>query len=318
MIRRKSRQIVVVAVVAALAGFLLAALFWSLTRTSAPQRPAGAQAVLQNDEQPAAAAERPAAAQPTAAAAANQPAAADPTAAAPQRSPAQKPGAEEEDFLSRVFGVEEPTAAEQAALAAMLAFRPRKDSTVIQRNLYVAQTQILLAVVASSLMMVVGDNAARAFGIFAAVSLVRFRTNIRDPKEITVLLISLSIGLATGVGRWELAVILALFVLPLLWFLEYNEEEQVFRAMELTVKTRDTDATQAAMQEIFRRHGMNAEVRQLDPPDADEPVGCIMYYVQMSLNVSTDQVNEEIMASDEQHVEAIEWDQQKNTAYVYQ
>ena len=325
MIRRKSRQIAVVAVVAALAGFLLAALFWSLTRTATPQRQAGAQqAVLQNEQQPAAV---------------SQPAAADPTPA-PQGSPAQKAGGEEADFLSRVFGVEESPSAQAAprpqegwkvtipriilrlalaaALAAMLAFRPRKDSTVIQRNLYVAQTQILLAVVASSLMMVVGDNAARAFGIFAAVSLVRFRTNIRDPKEITVLLISLSIGLATGVGRWELAVILALFVLPLLWFLEYNEEEQVFRAMELTVKTRNTEATQVAMQEISRRYGMNAEVRQLDPPDTDEPVGCIMYYVQMSLNVSTDQVNEEIMASDEQHVEAIEWDQQKNTAYVYQ
>ena len=358
----KNRQIIIVAAVAAVAGFLLAALFWSLTRSAAPRRPAAAQAVLtQNDEQPAAADERAAAAQPTAAATAGRAgAAAEPTPAAqqqrgpatqprdeqaaPQGSPARKAGDEEEDFFSRVFGVEEPSAAQQqtaqqtrpqegwkvtipriilrlalaAALAAMLAFRPRKDSTVIQRNLYVAQTQILLAVVASSLMMVVGDNAARAFGIFAAVSLVRFRTNIRDPKEITVLLISLSIGLATGVGRWELAVILALFVLPLLWFLEYNEEEQVFRAMELTVKTRDTDATQAVMQEIFRRHGVNAEVRQLDPPGADEPVGCIMYYVQMSLNVSTDQVNEEIMAAADQHVEAIEWDQQKNTAYVYQ
>jgi len=345
MIRSKNRQIAVVAVAAALGGFLLAALFWSLTRPSAPGRPAAVQAVLQNDEQPAAAAtERPAAAAAQPAATAGRPAVAEPTAATPQRSPAQKAGDEEEDFFSRVFGVEEPSAAQQsaqqqgrpqegwkvtipriilrlalaAALAAMLAFRPRKDSTVIQRNLYVAQTQILLAVVASSLMMVVGDNAARAFGIFAAVSLVRFRTNIRDPKEITVLLISLSIGLATGVGRWELAVILALFVLPLLWFLEYNEEEQVFRAMELTVKTRDTEATQAVMQEIFRRHGINAEVRQLDPPGEEEPVGCIMYFVQMSLNVSTDQVNEEIMAAADQHVEAIEWDQQKNTAYVYQ
>jgi uncharacterized membrane protein YhiD involved in acid resistance len=166
--------------------------------------------------------------------------------------------------------------------------------------------------------MVVGDNAARAFGIFAAVSLVRFRTNIRDPKEITVLLISLSLGLATGVGRWELAVILALFVLPLLWFLEYNEEEQVFRTMELTVKTRDTEATQELLQGIFRSHGMNAEVRQIDPPDEAEPVGCIMYHVQMSLTVSTDQVSEEIMATDNEHVEAIEWDQRKNTAYIYQ
>jgi len=62
-------------------------------------------------------------------------------------------------------------------------------------------------------MIIVGDNAARAFGIFAAVSLVRFRTNIRDPKEITVLLISLALGLASGVGRWDLGIILALFSL---------------------------------------------------------------------------------------------------------
>src|ERR687885_1613146 len=99
----------------------------------------------------------------------------------------------------------------------MLAYRRRKDVPIIQRNPFVAQTHILLAVVAAALMMIVGDNAARAFGIFAAASLVRFRTNIRDPKEITVLLISLAIGLAMGVGRWEIAVIITLFVLPLLW-----------------------------------------------------------------------------------------------------
>jgi uncharacterized membrane protein YhiD involved in acid resistance len=312
--RRKTRQIVVVAFAAALAGFLLAVAFWSANRQGEGQP-------LQQQQQ---------AAQPQAGQAAQQPGA--------QATPQQQDGG----GMLEVFGVEEPGAndpltepsaggdwrvrvprmilrlALAAALAAMLAFRPRKDSTYIQRNLYVAQTQILLAVVASSLMMVVGDNAARAFGIFAAASLVRFRTNIRDPKEITVLLIALALGLATGVGRWDLGVILALFVLPLLWFLEYNEEEQVFRAMELTIKTRDTERTQATLQELFRRHGVNAEVREIDPPDEDEPVGCVMYYVQMTLNVSTDELSEEIMAADAGHLEGIEWAQKKNTAYVYQ
>src|SRR5688572_17898944 len=103
-------------------------------------------------------------------------------------------------------------------LTAILAFRPRKNFPLFKRNLYVAQTQILLSVVAAALMMIVGDNAARAFAIFAAVSLVRFRTNIRDPKEVTVLLISLALGLAAGVGRWDLGVVLALFSLILLYF----------------------------------------------------------------------------------------------------
>ena len=310
--RRKTRQIVVVAFAAALAGFLLAAGFWSLNRPR-PQAQQQQQAAQQGQQQAGQNAQQ----------------------AGAQPSPQQQADG---DFFSKFFDLDQPAQQQPleqegwrvriprvilrlalaAALAAMLAFRPRKDSNVIQRNLYVAQTQILLAVVASSLMMVVGDNAARAFGIFAAASLVRFRTNIRDPKEITVLLISLAIGLATGVGRWELAIILSLFVLPLLWFLEYNEEEQVFRAMELTVKTRDTEQTQAVLHELFRRHGVSAEVRQIDPPDAEEPVGCVMYYVQMSLTVSTDELSEEIMAADAGHLEGIEWAQKKNRAYVYQ
>ncbi len=205
-----------------------------------------------------------------------------------------------------------------ALLAAMLAFRPRRDLPMHQRNLYVAQTQILLAVVASALMMIVGDSAARAFGIFAAVSLVRFRTNIRDPKEITVLLISLSLGLATGVGRWDLALILGLFVLPLLWLLESREQEQVFRAMQLTVKTTDTDAVQATLKHIFQQHGFNAELRQLDPPDEAEPMGCIMYYINMNLSVSTDQISEEIRSAHQNNVDAIEWEQKKDSSYIYQ
>jgi uncharacterized membrane protein YhiD involved in acid resistance len=206
-----------------------------------------------------------------------------------------------------------------AMLAVILAFRPRRDVPITKRNLFVAQTQILLAVVASALMMIVGDNAARAFGIFAAASLVRFRTNIRDPKEITVLLISLSLGLATGVGRWDLAIVLSLFTLPLLWLLESKESEQVFRSMELTVKTRNTDKMQHALQIIFRRHNFTAELRQIDPPDEDEPVGCVTYSVNMNLNVSTDTISKEIRESDPEGVEVIEWEQKKDSSsYIYQ
>jgi uncharacterized membrane protein YhiD involved in acid resistance len=205
-----------------------------------------------------------------------------------------------------------------ALLAAMLAFRPRRDLSATKRNLFVAQTQILLAVVASALMMIVGDNAARAFGIFAAASLVRFRTNIRDPKETTVLLMSLSLGLATGVGRWDVAIILTLFVLPLLWLLESRESQQVFRSMELTVRTRDTDSMQNILKRVFQQHGFNAELREIDPPDEAEPVGCVMYSVNMNLSVSTDQISDEIHASDPKNIEGIEWQQKKDASYIYQ
>jgi uncharacterized membrane protein YhiD involved in acid resistance len=203
-------------------------------------------------------------------------------------------------------------------LAGILAFRPRKNVPLINRNLYVAQTQILLAVVAAALMMIVGDNAARAFAIFAAVSLVRFRTNIRDPKEITVLLISLALGLAAGVGRWELGVVLCLFALALLWLLEYNEPEKVFRSMDLTIRTRDTDRTQEMMKNIFKRHNLEAEVRSIEPPVEENPVGMIVYYLNLRLSVGTDYLSERILEADPETVEGILWAQNKAGVTTYQ
>jgi uncharacterized membrane protein YhiD involved in acid resistance len=205
-----------------------------------------------------------------------------------------------------------------ALLGAALAFRPRRQVTSMKRNPYVAQTQILLAVVASALMIIVGDNAARAFGIFAAVSLVRFRTNIRDPKEITVLLISLALGLATGVGRWDLALVLTLFSLAVLWLLEYREPEQVFRALDLKVNTTNIAATHEVVREIFEKHGFDSELRALGRQNQENGDGNVVYSVDMSPTVSTDELSEEILARDAQHVISIEWEQKKSFSYMYQ
>ena len=202
-------------------------------------------------------------------------------------------------------------------LSAVLAFRPRKNFPLFKRNLYVAQTQILLSAVAAALMMIVGDNAARAFAIFAAVSIVRFRTNIRDPKEVTVLLISLALGLASGVGRWDLGLALCGFSLVLLYILEYNEQDQAFRSMELTVKTSNTDVTQETLRRIFKKNNLDAEVRQIDPPDEKNPVGCIQYYLNLRLSLSTDQLSDKIMSIDN-NVDAISWSKTKSATDIYQ
>ncbi|MEP6847836.1 MAG: DUF4956 domain-containing protein [Acidobacteriota bacterium] len=203
-------------------------------------------------------------------------------------------------------------------LSGILAFRPRKDVPLFRRSLFVSQTQILLAVVAAGLMMVVGDNTARAFAIFAAASLVRFRTNIRDPKEITVLLISLALGLTAGVGRWELGIALCLFALGLLWILEYNESDQIVRAMELTVKTKDTERTQEVLKKIFRRMKIDAEVRELIPPDETKGVGSIVYYLNLRLRLTTDYVSDRILGADTSNIEGIQWSKSKGSNDIYQ
>ena len=204
-----------------------------------------------------------------------------------------------------------------AFLAVLLAFRPRRGISIMRRNPYVAQTQILIAVVAGGMMMVVGDSAARAFGIFAAASLVRFRTNIRDPKEITVLLVCLGVGLAAGVGRWDMAVILTVFVLIALFVLEFLEPFQVFRSMEVSVQTRSVDRTDDVLKRLFARYGFDYELRELNREDADEPLGKIVYLVNLDPVVSTSKLSEEILSVDRDNIDSVEWDQKQSKTYIY-
>lgn len=239
------------------------------------------------------------------------------------------------DPLSQLFGSDTPASAPEAAekglvgatriflrfliasiLAAFLAFRWRRGLAITKRNPYVAQTQILLAVVAAAMMMVVGDSAARAFGIFAAASLVRFRTNIRDPKETTVLLICLGVGLACGVGRLELASILTVFSLLTLWTLEHFESGQVFRTMEVSVGTRNLDQTQRVLKNLFTEHGFSSELRQLAREGEGED-GKILYQLNLGADVDTDRLTEEILSADAQNISSLEWDQKKSTTYIY-
>ncbi|MFN6964153.1 MAG: DUF4956 domain-containing protein [Pyrinomonadaceae bacterium] len=241
----------------------------------------------------------------------------NPFVAAAQQSPAASVADEPESLIESALSIIGRLLL-AVMLSAVLAFRPRQNVPLFRKSLFVSQTQILLAVVAAALMMIVGDNTARAFAIFAAVSLVRFRTNIRDPKEITVLLISLALGLSAGVGRWELGIALCLFALALLWLLEYNESAQVFRSMELTVKSRDPEHTQDILRKLLKKYKLDAEMREIVPPDAKSGLGSIVYYMNLRLSLSTDHLSERIMRLDPENVEGIQWSQKKGISDIYQ
>lgn len=238
--------------------------------------------------------------------------------------------------LTEIFGIDQPTARAPeesdravaaarvlvrfliaAFLAMVLAYRWRRGFKITQRNPYVAQTQILLAVVAAAMMMIVGDSAARAFGIFAAASLVRFRTNIRDPKETTVVLICLGVGLACGVGRLDMALILTAFVLLSLLLLESFEATQVFRAMEVSIDTRNVNETRQVLQKLFERHACSFELRHLEREAGEGENGKIVYELNLGLADSTDRFSEEILSEDSKNIASLEWEQKKSSTYIY-
>lgn len=55
-------------------------------------------------------------------------------------------------------------------------------------------------------MMAVGNNFAVGFGIIGAVAIIRFRTLIRDPRNIIFMFAGISVGIAAGVYGYSIAV----------------------------------------------------------------------------------------------------------------
>src|SRR4029079_19416182 len=97
-------------------------------------------------------------------------------------------------------------------LSAARAVRPKRKGTPT-RQPAVIQTQIILGIVGAVVMLVVGSSLARAFGIVGAAGLVRYRARIDDPKDAGVMLSTLAVGLAAGVGTWMLATFGTFFIL---------------------------------------------------------------------------------------------------------
>ena len=71
---------------------------------------------------------------------------------------------------------------------------------------------IMLTMITSVVIMVIGNNLATAFGLVGAMSIIRFRTAVKDTQDIMFIFFALSIGLASGVGIYEVALLGTLVV----------------------------------------------------------------------------------------------------------
>jgi hypothetical protein len=71
---------------------------------------------------------------------------------------------------------------------------------------------IFLAMITALVMMVIGNNLARAFGLVGAMSIIRFRTALKDPQDIVFVFFALATGLAAGVGMYMVALVSAVAI----------------------------------------------------------------------------------------------------------
>jgi hypothetical protein len=91
-------------------------------------------------------------------------------------------------------------------LGAVVAFIYRRTRYASQTTSSFTVTLVLLAILIAMVTQVIGDNVARAFSLVGALSIVRFRTVVRDTQDTAYVIFAVAVGMAVGAAHPWLAV----------------------------------------------------------------------------------------------------------------
>jgi hypothetical protein len=90
-------------------------------------------------------------------------------------------------------------------LSSVIAVTYEFTTKSIYRKAHFLQSLALIGVVAATILQAIGESVAIGLGIIGALSIIRFRTSLNDPRNITFMFASLGVGIACGVMGFEIA-----------------------------------------------------------------------------------------------------------------
>lgn len=134
----------------------------------------------------------------------------------------------------------------------------------IYRRAHYLQALILIGVVAATVMQAIGDSLARGLGIIGALSIIRFRTVLDDPRNITFMFASLGVGIAAGVLGFGVALTGTLVFCAGAFVLRFsplsNNNELIG---EIRLQVPKEDEQQALIEKTLLRHCSDFELEQV-------------------------------------------------------
>lgn len=91
-------------------------------------------------------------------------------------------------------------------LSTMIAVTYEKTFRGLSYSRNFVQSIILSSIVAATVLQAIGDSLASGLGIIGALAIIRFRTSMKDPRDIIFLFAGLATGIACGVQGYSIAV----------------------------------------------------------------------------------------------------------------
>ena len=140
-----------------------------------------------------------------------------------------------------------------------------------------AQTLPVLALITVLIISIVKSSLALSLGLVGALSIVRFRTAIKEPEELVYLFMAIAIGLGLGADqRWPTVLAMAI-ILAFLFARTFLLPRAIKSNLYLNVTTADHDTAFTDINSILSQHAQNINLRRLDRTPAGLQATYLIY-----------------------------------------
>lgn len=168
------------------------------------------------------------------------------------------------------------------------------------------QAHVLLCLAGALTMLIVGDSLPRAFGIAGAAAIVRFRTPVEDPRDITVLFLLMALGMSAGLGLASVAAVGTLFVCACLLLLRHSQSEPP-RSMKVALVAEGRQFPTTHVSKVFAAHQIAVEPLEF----SHGAHAAVRYRAFLDRETSLDEVSAQLLDGGTVGITSVSWEASK-------
>ena len=149
-------------------------------------------------------------------------------------------------------------------LSGLIALTYRFTTRDLYQRHHFIQALALIGIVAATIMQAIGDSVAAGLGLIGALAIIRFRSSLNDPRNITFMFASLAAGIASGILGFYIALTGTLIFCIAAFILRFSPFHQHLELIgELRLQMPQREGQQKRIEEILAQHCLYYELDQL-------------------------------------------------------
>ena len=178
------------------------------------------------------------------------------------------------EFLDALSAIQAPTLNvysflfslfSSALLAYLLGFFYVRYGSSISNRKRFAKNFVLLAVTTTLIITVVKSSLALSLGLVGALSIVRFRSAIKEPEELAFLFLTIAIGLGFGADQWKITYLAFIVILAILYFRYSRQVSDEGHGVFLSLQGKKSHTvTLSSISKILNKHCKDVYLKRMD------------------------------------------------------